>query len=405
MSSPIRSLSRLIALSALTTALFIGACVWGASALLLAVASTPGGRFTALAFVLGVPALCAIPFAWDRRRREPLLAGLGVLLALGGLSLGWALHIAPEACDDPDAALRSIYLGDGAHLRYGLANIVPEVDQFTLGSYLMGHIDLFLDPEQTLRVRGLFQQIYGEMAQDPDFAGMGSAMGHSYRELFGRPWDVGHIYVYEPPHDSDEPLPVLVYLHGWGGPFLGYQWVFERFADAQGYAVVSPSYGMGWWRQDSAMDTVARALEWIDRQPELDGERMILAGLSNGGPGASRAAQSFPERWQGVVFLSAVMDDDHIFGLGESLAEHDTPALVVTGDAERRIPLPTTEASVRSLRMVHDRVQLEVFEGEDHFLLFSRPEAVMASLGDWVEAELDPSDTPSRTHPPPDPGS
>jgi len=405
MSFPTRPLPRLIALSALTTALFIGACVWLSSALLLAVAATPGGRLTALAFVLAVPAVCAVPFALSARRREPALAGLGVLLALGGLSLGWAAHIAPQASDDPQAALRSVYLGDGGHRRTGLANLVPEVDQFTLGSYLMGHIDLYLDPEQTLRIRGLFQQIYGELARDPDFAVMGSAMGHSYRELFGRSWDVGHIYVYEPPHDDDTPLPVLVYLHGWGGPFLGYQWVLKRFADEHGYAVVSPSYGMGWWRQDSAMDTVARALDWIDQQPGLDGERMVLSGLSNGGPGASRAAMAFPDRWQGVVFLSAVMDEDHIFGLGESLAAHDTPVLVITGDAERRIPIAYTEASAQSLGMVHDRVQLEVFEGEDHFLLFSQPEAVMALLGRWVQGEAAPSGTASRTSPPPDPGS
>ncbi len=75
MSPPTRPLPRLIALSALTTALFVGACVWLSAALLLAVAATPGGRLTALAFVLAVPALCAFPFALFSRRREPLLAG------------------------------------------------------------------------------------------------------------------------------------------------------------------------------------------------------------------------------------------------------------------------------------------------------------------------------------------
>lgn len=389
MASPTRPLPRLIALSALTTALFIGACVWGASALLLVVASTSGGRLTALALVLAVPALCFTPFAWGlRQRREPVLACLGVILALGGLALGWALHIAPEATSRPNAALRSVYLGDGAHLRHGLANLVPEVDQFTLGSHLMGHIDPYLDADQTRRVRRLLQGIYGELAADPDFADMGSAMGHSYRELFGRRWDVGHLYVYTPRNHGDGPLPVLLFLHGWGGPFQGYQWVFRRFADEHGYAVVAPSFGMGWWRQDGAMDTVGRAIDWIDQQPDLDAERVILSGLSNGGPGVQRAALAFPERWEAVVFVSAVMDQDHIFGLGESLAAHGTPVLVITGDAERRIPLGYTQAGVESLRMVGAEVELEVFEGEDHFLLFSQPVAVMEVLGAWTADRL-----------------
>ena len=400
------SLLRLFALAALTTALFVGALLWGASALLLAVATTSGGRWTALAFVLAVPALGAAPFAWSMRgRREPALAALGVLLALGGLSLGHAMHIAIGIPSDPDAPLRSVYLGEGRHLRTGLANIVPEVDQFTLGSYLMGPIDPYLDREQSRRVRDLFQGIYGDMAEHPDFARVGSAMGHSYRELFGRPWDVGHMYVYTPTREDDDPLPVLVFLHGWGGPFQGYQWVFRRFAEQQGYAVVAPSFGMGWWRQDAAMPTVARALEWIEQQPGLDGERLILAGLSNGGPGVQQAALTFPERWDGVVFLSAVLELNGIFGMGERLAEHGTPVLVITGDAERRIPLGYTQAGVESLRMVGVETSFEVYPGEDHFLLFSQPDAVMRRLGRWVEAEVTPSDTPSGTHPPPDPGA
>jgi pimeloyl-ACP methyl ester carboxylesterase len=334
-----------------------------------------------------------------------VLAALGVLVALGGLALGHAMHIAPDVPTHADVPLRSIYLGEGAHLRHGLANIVPEVDQFTLGSYLMGPIDPFLDKEQAERVRSLFQDIYGELASDPAFAGVGSAMGHSYRELFGRSWDVGHTYVYTPVHEDGVRLPVLVFLHGWGGPFQGYQWVFRRFAEQQGYAVVAPSFGMGWWRQDAAMPTVARTLEWIDQQPELDGQRVILAGLSNGGPGVSRAASAFPDRWQGVVFLSAVMEEDRLFELGEAMAARDVPMLVITGDAERRIPIAYTRACAQSLGMVHDRVQLEVYEGEDHFLLFSQPDEVMQRLGGWVEAEITRSDTPSGTHPPPDPGA
>jgi pimeloyl-ACP methyl ester carboxylesterase len=399
------SILRLLFLSALATALFVGALAWGAATLLLVVATTPGGRFTALALVLAIPALCAAPFAWDLRRREPALACLGVLLALGCLAWGHALHIAPSAEEQPMAPLRSLYLGEAEHPRASLASTVPEVDQFTIGSYLMGPIDPFLDAEQTERVRGLFQDIYGEMAQDPAFADMGSAMAYSYAELFGRTWNVGHIYVYTPPHNGDEPMPVLVFLHGWGGPFQGYQWVLKRFADAHGWAVVSPSFGMGWWRQQAAMESVARALDWIDTQPELDGERMIISGLSNGGPGVSAAAVSFPERWQGVVFVSAVMDADRLHELGESLAAHDTPALVITGDAERRIPIEYSAAWVDSLRHARAPVQLEVFEGEDHFLLFSQPGAVMGRLGTWLDTAITASDRPSRTRPPPDPGS
>jgi pimeloyl-ACP methyl ester carboxylesterase len=405
MDSNAPSPRRLLYLAGLTTLLFCGAIVWSMALLLLAVATTPGGRWTAAAFVLALPALGTAPFAWSHRRREPLMAALGVLLALGGLAFGRAMHIAPAASDDPSTPLRSVYLGEGAHLRTGLANLVPEVDQFTLGSYLMGSIDPFLDREQSRRVRGLFQTVYGEMAQDPSFAATGSAMGWSYRELFGRRWNVGHHYVYRPPGSGDEPLPVLIFLHGWGGPFQGYQWVFRRFAEERGYAVVAPSFGMGWWRQRQALPALERSLAWIDEQPDLDGDRLILAGLSNGGPGVQRAALAYPDRWDGVVFLNAVMDGDQVLRMSRTLAEREVPILVVTGDAERRIPVDFTRTWVATMAIDHDRVQLEVYPGEDHFLLFSQPGAVMDLLGRWVETEIRAAGRPAGTPPPPDPGA
>ncbi len=376
---------RLALYALLATTLFIGALVWLASALLLLVAATPGGRFTAIGFLLAIPALAGAPFAWSQRRREPSLAILGVLLALGCLAFGHAINIAPDVETGHDAPLRAVYLEDSEHPRAALANIVPEVDQFTFGSYVMGPIDPFMDREQTQRVRALFQRVYGELAEDPAFAGMGSAMPHSYRELFGGPSDVGHMYVYTPAHEPGEQLPVLLFLHGWGGPFQGYLWVFRHLADAHGYAVVAPSFGMGWWRQAEAMDAVERTLAWIEAQPELDGDHVVLSGLSNGGPGVGRAAMAFPERWRGVAYISAAMDAHRLLGLGDSLADHGTPVLVVTADAERRIPLQGTLNAVELLRSQGVQVELEVYPGEDHFLLFSQPEAVMERLGAWLE--------------------
>ncbi|MFH1463545.1 MAG: hypothetical protein ABIO70_04090 [Pseudomonadota bacterium] len=394
------TLRRLLTLSALTTLLFVAAMVLAGSLLLLLVATTPGGRLTALALVLALPSLAALPFAWSSGRREPATALCAAGLLLGALFGGWALHIAPEARTSPGPGLYTVYLTDASHPRASIANLVPERDQFTLGSWLFPFVDPFLDAEQSERVRTLFQRVYAEADADPALADSGSAMAWSYAELFGRRWDVGHLYVYEPATSSPEPRPVLLFLHGWGGPFLGYQEVLRRFADAQGYAVVSPSFGMGWWDQTGAMPALERALAWIDAQPGLDGQRVVLAGLSNGGVGVVRAAVAFPDRWRGVVFLSGVMEASRLAALALSLVDHDTPALVITGADERRIPLEYTQGCVDVLRAGEVRLDLEVFSGEDHFLLFSQPDTVMALLGRWVETEVG-EPTPARNAPDP----
>ncbi|MFH1469206.1 MAG: prolyl oligopeptidase family serine peptidase [Pseudomonadota bacterium] len=74
--------------------------------------------------------------------------------------------------------------------------------------------------------------------------------------------------------------------------------------------------------------------------------------------------------------------DDYLLA---SLAAVEAPMLVVTGADERRISLRYTEAWVDVLRAHGARVRFEVFPEEDHFLQFSQPDAVMETLGGWVD--------------------
>lgn len=87
---------------------------------------------------------------------------------------------------------------------------------------------------------------------------------------------------------SSRGYPVLLYLHG--GFALGAQDVLdcERFTD-DGYAVVAPSY-----RGENGnpghqemfygeLDDAVAALRWIERNRDLDGDRVVVFGHSAGG--------------------------------------------------------------------------------------------------------------------------
>ncbi len=102
---------------------------------------------------------------------------------------------------------------------------------------------------------------------------------------------------YFKPDKGDEPFPVLISIHG--GPEGQYQPYFnpsiQYYLKEMGIAVLAPNvrgssgYGKsylkldnGFKREDSVKD-IGALLDWIEKQPELDPERVVVYGGSYGG--------------------------------------------------------------------------------------------------------------------------
>ena len=109
-----RHLLRKFHFSLLTTQLFVGLLVGCMAAILLAAAETARGRLVAVAFLLGVPAACLLPWAGLARSRRGLVTAACLALGAPGLgALGWAIHMALNGEPEADAALSSVYLAAG----------------------------------------------------------------------------------------------------------------------------------------------------------------------------------------------------------------------------------------------------------------------------------------------------
>lgn len=345
--------------------------VWLMALGLLLSAHTWPGRLAALCFLTAPPGLLLMGLRLRLRSLSRVPRGLGPgLLALGLLCYGAAWALSPDGEAPPEARLRSVWLDDARFRRGALANVVPEIDQFTLGSHLVPYADPYIDGPQAARIRGAFEAVYLELREAPDFLAAGSQMPRAYLDQLG-----GHLYVYDP--GGEAPRPVILFLHGSAGPFKGYQWVWRSLAEAQGWAVVSPSFGFGHWARPEGVDLVQQTLDWIAAQPELDGERVVLAGLSNGGLGVSRAAAALPGAFEALIYLSPVIEPGQMPAVA---AAHDGPVIVITGDADRRIPLWWVQEAVDALAAAGTEVSLEVAPGEDHFLFFTQREWCIAQL-------------------------
>lgn len=102
-------------------------------------------------------------------------------------------------------------------------------------------------------------------------------------------------FIYKP--KTDGPHPVLIYIHG--GPASqyrpGFSSRFQYYVNELGIAVVAPnvrgSSGYGkvyltlddWKKREDSVRDIGALLDWIEAQPDLDAERVIVDGGSYGG--------------------------------------------------------------------------------------------------------------------------
>lgn len=358
--------------------------VGGLALLLAIVAESASGGLCGLGFLSGSIGVTILLLAggldWPRAR----WLGLGVS-GLGLVFLAASAALAPSGKPAEDSALQSTF-SKRQFCRFSVANLVPEIDQFTLGSYLVPLLDPHIDHAQSYRLRGLFQGVYRGLRRDKNFAEVGSVMNYAYRHVFFvLPQDTGHQYSYIPDQRA-ESLPVIIFMHGAGGNFKGYMWVLKALADQHGLAIIAPSLGMGTWPEAGTHDCIRQALATCANDARLDESRVYLAGLSNGGIALSRSAP-FADELQGFIGISPVLHRQAFEDRAFISAWSGKPVLLLHGSQDRRIPMSTVIAAGSAMRGGGVAVTTELFDREDHFLFFSQQEAVLDAIWTWIEAD------------------
>jgi predicted esterase len=359
--------------------------------LLLAAAETGAGRAFGFALLLALgfpPSLEVARWMAGQGRRGPwpwipaLFCG-GAPPVLYVILCATAVPGAPP----PGSPAGSVFIGSSGFARCSPANVVPEIDQIKLGTFLVPAIDPILTLSGGARLRDVALPLYREMELDPAFHAMGSVMHHAYADLFGGASDAGHLYYYVPTHAPGERLPAVVFLHGSGGNFKSYLWAWKRLADRERLVIVSPSFGFGNWDRAGGEEAVERARTYaVDRLP-VDANRIHLAGLSNGGKGVSRIGARHPERYRGLIFLSPVLEEAVVGSRPFTEGWRGRPLLVIHGARDDRVPEPFVGRAVTTLRNAGCRVAYRLHPDEDHFLFFSSLEPVLGEIAAWLRSD------------------
>ncbi|MGF1457989.1 MAG: S9 family peptidase [Leptolyngbyaceae cyanobacterium] len=202
-------------------------------------------------------------------------------------------------------------------------------------------------------------------------------------------------FLYRPPADKfPGPRPVAMYIHGGPeGQFrpsylgrlnyyineLGIAILFPNVRGSTGYGKTFTKLDNGYRREDSVKD-IGTLLDWIDREPTLNGDRVLVSGVSYGGYMSLAVATNYSDRIRAsinvvgisnfVTFLENTGDYRRDLRRVEYGDERDpemraflldisplnnadsiqNPMLVVHGANDPRVPLSEAEQLVEILR-------------------------------------------------------
>lgn len=354
--------------------------------LLVTLGETIRTRLFASAVVLFV-AVPVVLWASVRWRKRIGLVIVGVLAGAIFALLCVCYGLSPNGSALPGSRVGSHYGGAVSYKRASVANLVPEVDQVKLGTYVAAALDPFIDHDQAARIRGLILDIYREMGESEEFECLGSVMNYVYRDMFLNSRPTGHFYEYLPASGQAERLPVVLFLHGSMGNFKAYLWVWKRFADRYGFAIVAPSFGMGNWDREGGAEAIERVRQYCSSHPRMNDAEIYLVGLSNGAKGVSRAASRTPQAYKALIFISPVMEPEVLLSDRFLAGWQGRRILVLHGAADRRIPAAHVAGTVRSLSKRRIDVDARYYPNEDHFLLFSSWPRLSDDMSTWIKQE------------------
>jgi pimeloyl-ACP methyl ester carboxylesterase len=214
--------------------------------------------------------------------------------------------------------------------------------------------------------------------RDPDAPGLEVAMRAAYDRMRADEDDPASpvqlrtapvaldLLVYEP---KTPARSAVLFLHGYGGRFALPCWQVARAVATAGFATACPSIGTegDWW--SNAGERLVRTT--VEALRAAGYARIVLAGLSNGGIGASRLAARMKGTFAGLVLLS---------GADPAAAPPGVPVLVVHGHHDAMSSAASAHAYARAAGGKY--VDLDA----GHFAMLRKADDVDRAVHDFVAA-------------------
>lgn len=310
------------------------------------------GLFLATTLLLSAPA--AILLATRKTVRITVLC----LVLLSVSTIAWFARPAGPTQGGSDS-LRSFSITSGSTASPWFSGI-PELELVLLG----GHMALTREELEETRGLDLFREFY---AKRSSFPSKPSVVLDSW--LFDR----GHYWLSLPV--SEQPVPLLLFLHGNGGNFQAYPKILAEFAQEHHVAVAMPTFGWGNWRDKGQERSISILDDVLKRHSTIDRERVFVGGISAGSIGAFHTASNHPGRFRGVIGISGAPPELTSLRRFEGM-----DILMVHGRNDARTPVVHARTLAAQLRDVGVEVDYFEFPDSGHFALLTDQESLLERI-------------------------
>jgi pimeloyl-ACP methyl ester carboxylesterase len=293
-----------------------------------------------------------------------------------GLSRGAVLAIAAVAL------VRAFVAGDGRCMRVDEGIDGPRTGSARLVNRLLDEGDVAVAGTRVLVASGMVHDdvhelpsamtsAYGAMRRDEGDAPspfMATYLGLERPEAF----DLVLVEATPSGETTSPPRTALIFLHGYAGSFDLPCWQIARAVASTGVVTACPStrYVGDWWSADG--EAILRRT--VDVLHARGVDRIVLAGLSNGGYGAARLAPRMKGTFAGLVLIS---------GADPAAPSAEIPTLVIHGT---RDTMTSCDQSRRYAAKVGARM---VALDAGHFAMLVRGEETDRAVREFVSARVE----------------
>jgi pimeloyl-ACP methyl ester carboxylesterase len=205
------------------------------------------------------------------------------------IQVTWATkHASPPPALEPKAAalLPAFRMAVGS---------VPE--STIIGLALAQPALLGLTTQQAQQLQPLVAEQYRQIESSEIYKKAPSLLGYCFSEATPST-GMANVHV---PDDWKSGLPVMVFLHGYGGSFLWYQHYLSRHFPK--HLIICPAWGISPSKITPAY--LSECLSAVETRLRCQIKTPWLLGLSAGGFGVLRAASMMPDAYAGVICMAA----------------------------------------------------------------------------------------------------
>jgi predicted esterase/thiol-disulfide isomerase/thioredoxin len=202
-------------------------------------------------------------------------------------------------------------------------------------------------------------------------------------------------------HDGTKAFPAILFLHGAGSrgsdgrlPIRG--GLAKAIRDRKEnfpFIVIFPQarQGESWTAESTGGKRALAILDQVQKEYQIDTERVYLTGLSMGGEGTWSLAASEPDRWAAIVPIC------HGWRTDRAARLKNIPCWCFHGDADRMIPPQQSRDMIKAIQDAGGKPLYQEFIGVDHDSCANHAYA-MDELYEWLLLQNRPSKRAPRQH-------